>query len=114
MKEIESPDFDLKAEVKKCKTMEDVVGKNGLMQRLLKGVMQEMLEGEMEELLGREKYKRTEVDSDINYRNGYSDKNIKSSFGNVEIDIPRDRNVKFEPKILYLIAPPFPPLAFPA
>ncbi|MGH4122497.1 MAG: hypothetical protein ACREV6_06170 [Clostridium sp.] len=35
MKEIEAPDFDLKAEVKKCKTMEDVVGKNGLMQRLL-------------------------------------------------------------------------------
>ena len=100
MKEIEAPDFDLKAEVKKCKTMEDVVGKNGLMQRLLKGVMQEMLEGEMEELLGREKYKRTEVDSDINYRNGYSDKNIKSSFGNVEIDIPRDRNAKFEPKIV--------------
>jgi transposase-like protein len=100
MKEIEAPDFDLKAEVKKCKTMEDVVGKNGLMQRLLKGVMQEMLEGEMEELLGREKYKRAEVDSDINYRNGYSDKNIKSSFGNVEIDIPRDRNAKFEPKIV--------------
>lgn len=81
MKEIEEPDFDLKAEVRKCKTMEDVVGKNGLMQRLLKGVMQEMLEGEMEELLGREKYKRVEDNSDINYRNGYSDKNIKSSFG---------------------------------
>ncbi|MBU3146995.1 IS256 family transposase [Clostridium sp. CF012] len=100
MKEIEAPDFDLKAEVRKCKTMEDVVGKNGLMQRLLKGVMQEMLEGEMEELLGREKYKRADDNSDINYRNGYSDKNIKSSFGNVEIDIPRDRNAKFEPKIV--------------
>ena len=36
MKKIEAPDFDLKAEVRKCKTMEDVVGKNGLMQRLLK------------------------------------------------------------------------------
>ncbi|MBU3130802.1 IS256 family transposase, partial [Clostridium tagluense] len=94
------PDFDLKAEVKKCKTMEDVVGKNGLMQRLLKGVMQQMLEGEMEELLGREKYKRVEDDSDRNYRNGYSEKSIKSSFGNVEIDIPRDRNAKFEPKIV--------------
>ncbi|MBZ9637513.1 IS256 family transposase [Clostridium sp. FP1] len=100
MKEIEAPDFDLKAEVKKCKTMEDVVGKNGLMQRLLKGVMQQMLEGEMEELLGREKYKRVEDDSDRNYRNGYSEKSIKSSFGNVEIDIPRDRNAKFEPKIV--------------
>ena len=28
------PDLDYQAEVRKCKTMEDVVGKNGLMQKL--------------------------------------------------------------------------------
>jgi len=100
MKEIEVPDIDLRSEVKKCKTMEDVVGKNGLMQRLLKDVMQQMLEGEMDELLGRERYERTDDNSDKNYRNGYSEKNIKSSFGNVGVDIPRDRNAKFEPKIV--------------
>lgn len=36
MKKIEAPNFDLKAEVRKCRIMEDAVGKNGLMQRLLK------------------------------------------------------------------------------
>jgi putative transposase len=100
MKEIEVPDVDLKAEIKKCKTMEDVVGKDGLMQRLLKGVMQQMLEGEMEDLLGREKYERAEEMPDKNYRNGHSNKNIKSSFGPVEVEIPRDRNAEFEPKIV--------------
>ena len=96
--DLEVPDIDLKAEIKKCKTMEDVVGKNGLMQRLLGGVMQQLLEAEMEEHLGREKYQRSADDDDKNYRNGYSRKNIRSSFGNVEIDVPRDRNAEFEPK----------------
>ena len=31
-REIIIPDLDYRAEVRKCKTMEDVVGKNGLMQ----------------------------------------------------------------------------------
>lgn len=35
-----------------------------------------------------------------NYRNGHSSKNIKSSFGEVEVDIPRDRKAEFEPKIV--------------
>lgn len=100
MKEIGIPDFDYKAEIKKCKTMEDVVGRDGLMQRMLKGVMQQMLEGEMEELLGREKYERAEDTTKANYRNGHSDKSIKSSFGPVDVEIPRDREAKFEPKIV--------------
>ena len=33
-REIIIPDLDYQAEVRKCKTMEDVVGKNGLMQKL--------------------------------------------------------------------------------
>lgn len=32
-----------------------------------------------------------------NYRNGYSKKNVRSSFGEVELGIPRDRKSKFEP-----------------
>jgi transposase-like protein len=98
MKEIKIPDINYKEEVKKCKTMEDVVGKNGLLQRLLKDVIQNMLEAEMEDLLGREKYERDEERDYKNYRNGYSKKNIKSSVGDVKLDIPRDRNSDFEPK----------------
>ena len=40
MKEIKVPDIDYQAEIKKCKTLEDVTGKNGLLQRLFKDVMQ--------------------------------------------------------------------------
>lgn len=98
--DLEVPDIDLKAEIKKCKTMEDVVGKNGLMQRLLGGVMQQLLEAEMEEHLGRGKYERSDEEEDKNYRNGYSRKNIKSSYGDVELDVPRDRKAEFEPKVV--------------
>ncbi|MDB3084418.1 IS256 family transposase, partial [Clostridioides difficile] len=40
-------DVDYQTEVKKCKTMEDVVGKNGLMQKLFKDVIQQLLDAEM-------------------------------------------------------------------
>ena len=100
MKEIKVPDIDYQAEIKKCKTLEDVTGKNGLLQRLFKDVMQQLLEAEMEETIGREKYERNHQyydEEEKNYRNGYSKKNVRSSFGNVELNIPRDRKAEFEP-----------------
>nr|WP_228846415.1 IS256 family transposase [Clostridioides sp. ES-S-0107-01]UDN52986.1 IS256 family transposase [Clostridioides sp. ES-S-0107-01] len=99
MKDIIVPDVDYQTEVKKCKTMEDVVGKNGLMQKLFKDVIQQLLDAEMEEHLGRNKYERKDI-CDKNYRNGYSSKNVSSSFGEVNLDIPRDRNAEFEPKVV--------------
>ncbi|QEZ68633.1 IS256 family transposase [Paraclostridium bifermentans] len=99
MKNIIVPEINYQEEVKKCKTMDDVVGKDGLMQKLFKEVIQQLLEAEMEEHLGREKYERVSPE-DKNYRNGYSSKNIRSSFGEVELDIPRDRSASFEPKVV--------------
>ena len=90
-REIIIPDLDYQAEVRKCKTMEYVVGKNGLIQQLL--------EAEMEEHLGRERHERSN-EANPNYRNGYSFKTIESSFGEVGLDIPRDRKAQFEPKIV--------------
>ena len=94
--------FDYNSEVKKCKTIDDVLGKNRLVQRLVKDVLENILEAEMDEHLGRDKYQRQ---SDIepgerNYRNGYSQKNLRSSFGDVDLDIPRDRKSEFEPQIV--------------
>ncbi|NLM34878.1 MAG: hypothetical protein GX206_05510 [Clostridiales bacterium] len=40
--------------------MEDLVGKNGLRQRLFGNIIQQFLEAEMEEHLGREKYERSD------------------------------------------------------
>lgn len=50
--------FDYNEEVKKCKTIDDVLGKNGLVQKLVKDVLENILEVEMEEHLGRDKYQR--------------------------------------------------------
>lgn len=100
MREISVPNIDYQEEIRKCKTMEDVVGKNGLMQRLLKDVIQQLLEAEMDEQLGREKYERICNNDNKNYRNGYSKKNIDSSFGEVDLEVPRDRKAEFDPVIV--------------
>lgn len=94
--------FDYTEEVKKCKTIDDVIGKNGLVQRLIKDVLENILEVEMGEHLGRDKYDRqTDIDQDDrNYRNGYSKKTLRSSFGDVDLDVPRDRKAEFEPQII--------------
>ena len=94
--------FDYNEEVKKCKTIDDVIGKDGLVQRLIKDVLENILEVEMGEHLGRDKYDRqTDIDQDDrNYRNGYSKKTLRSSFGDVDLDVPRDRKAEFEPQIV--------------
>ena len=94
--------FDYNSEVKKCKTIDDVLGKNGLVQRLIKDVLENILEAEMDEHLGRDKYQRQSniEPGERNYRNGYSQKNLRSSFGDVDLDIPRDRKSEFEPQIV--------------
>lgn len=94
--------FDYNSEVKRCKTIDDVLGKNGLVQRLVKDVLENILEAEMDEHLCRDKYQRqSNIDpGERNYRNGYSQKNLRSSFGDVDLDIPRDRKAEFEPQII--------------
>ncbi|MCT8975097.1 IS256 family transposase [Clostridium sp. CX1] len=99
MKQLQIPDIDLNKELNKCKSMEDLVGKNGLMQRLFGNIIQQFLEAEMEEHLGREKYERNS-NGGRNYRNGYSQKNIRTSFGEVDVNVPRDRKSEFEPRIV--------------
>lgn len=66
---------------------------------LLGGTIQEMLETELDEHLGYEKSEQTELPK-TNYRNGHKPKTLKSSAGEIEIDVPHDRNAEFEPKIV--------------
>ena len=65
-------------------------------------MLENILEAEMDEHLGRDKYQRqNDIEpSERNYRNGYSQKNLRSSFGDVDLDIPRDRKSEFEPQIV--------------
>ena len=81
--------------LKNMKTIKDV---NSFVKDLVSPVLQQMLEAEMTEHLGYDKYERPpEKDADANARNGHTVKTIKSSFGQGELKVPRDRNGTFEP-----------------
>lgn len=63
---------------------------------LYKEGIQQMLRGEMDEHLGYEKHSSLGINSG-NSRNGSSRKTLKTSVGEVPIEVPRDRNSTFEP-----------------
>lgn len=62
-------------------------------------ILEEVLQCEIEEQLGYEKHERRS-DGPTNYRNGSTKRTLKTQFGEVEINVPRDRNGSYEPKIL--------------
>lgn len=66
---------------------------------LFGGTIQNMLEAELDNHLGYEKYEPTESEKP-NYRNGHTSKTLKSTVGAIDIDVPRDRNAEFEPRIV--------------
>lgn len=94
-----NPILDLNEELKKCKTIEDLTGSNGLLQRLLGGMIEKMLESEMDEHLGYEKHSVL-GNKTGNSRNGKSSKQLISSQGPISIDVPRDRNGEFNPEVV--------------
>ena len=72
-------------------------------QELFKGTIAEFmengLEAELGDQLGYSRYEYKNKDTD-NSRNGRSSKTLRTSFGDVEISVPRDRKSEFEPKVL--------------
>ncbi len=90
---------DLQAELAKCKTTEDLMGKNGLVQRLVGDMLQQMLQKEMDEHLGYEKHSPQGYNSG-NSRNGHTKKNVKSNYGPIDLEVPRDRAGEFEPVVV--------------
>ena len=64
-----------------------------------KDILQELMEAEMDAVLGYEKNQKGDTLSN-NKRNGYSTKTLKSQYGEFPIEIPRDRNAEFEPKLI--------------
>ena len=64
---------------------------------LLGSTIKEMMEAEMEDHLGYEKSERSDNDD---YRNGYKSKTVKSSIGEVELEVPQDRKSTFEPQVV--------------
>ncbi|WP_432868629.1 IS256 family transposase [Microbispora rosea] len=77
----------------------ELVGENGLLGRLTKLVLESALEGELTDHLGYDKHDPAGRGSG-NTRNGTRTKTVITDVGPVEIDVPRDRDASFEPKIV--------------
>jgi Transposase, Mutator family len=74
-----------------------LTGPDGLLGRLTKVVLEGALEGEMDAHL---KYARHDGRDGGNSRNGYRAKTVVTDVGQVQIEVPRDRDASFEPKIV--------------
>jgi transposase-like protein len=70
-----------------------------IMQQMMKHVIEAMLDEEMQDHLGYPKY-APEGRGSGNSRNGSSKKTVRTEQSQLEVDIPRDRNASFEPKIV--------------
>jgi transposase-like protein len=57
------------------------------------------LEAELDDELGYSRYDFRNRETD-NYRNGHSRKTMKTSFGDLDVNVPRDRNGEFEPQLV--------------
>ena len=78
---------------------EDLLSDNGLLQQLTKALVERALNGEMTHHLGYEKHNPAGNNSG-NSRNGSTPKVLKGKRGQVEIEVPRDRNSEFEPQLV--------------
>lgn len=70
-----------------------------LLKDSFKDILQELMEAELDASLGYDKNKKGEVQTD-NKRNGHSPKTVKSQYGEFQLEVPRDRNSEFEPKLV--------------
>ncbi len=96
--------MEIKAEVidellKDYKKPEDIIGEHGLLKQFVKAVLERAMHAELTEHLGYPKHAPAGHNSG-NSRNGTSSKTVKGDFGEVNIEVPRDRAGSFEPQIL--------------
>jgi len=78
---------------------EDLIGENGLLKQLTKALVERAMNAELTHHLG---YKKSDPQGrgSGNSRNGKSRKKLKGDFGEIEIEVPRDRESQFEPRIV--------------
>lgn len=85
--------------LKDCTTSDDLLGEDGLLQQLTKALVERALQGELTHHLGYAKH-AVEGKNTGNSRNGTSSKTLKGKRGQVDIEVPRDRNGAFEPQLV--------------
>ena len=77
----------------------DMTDINALFKEFVGEILENGLEAELDDELGYSKYDYRNKDTD-NSRNGHSTKTMKTSFGEVDIAVPRDRKGEFEPQLV--------------
>ena len=82
-----------------CSSPDDLLGEDGLLKQLTKKVAERALDVEMNEHLGYAKNDPTGKNTG-NSRNGKGRKSVRSIHGEIELEVPRDRNGTFEPKLV--------------
>jgi putative transposase len=85
--------------LKSANHMDDLFKEGGALQLILKKTVESMLQEEMSDHLGH-KPRDSKAKSTSNSRNGTYKKKVKTSAGKLELDIPRDREGSFEPKVI--------------
>lgn len=85
--------------LKDYKKPEDLLGQDGLLQQLTKALVERALDGELTHHLGYDKHDSA-GDNSGNSRNGTTPKTMRGKRGQVQIDVPRDRNSEFEPQLV--------------
>jgi len=78
---------------------DEITGPNGILKMLSKRMLEKAMEAEMDDHLGYEKHQRSSSNT-TNSRNGKSRKTVSTDIGDIPIEIPRDRDSDFEPKII--------------
>ena len=80
--------------LKQLKTGEEL---KGFLAQLQKRGIEKILEGELDAHLGYEKHEKADSS---NSRNGYTSKKVKTSFGESDLQVPRDRDASFNPMLV--------------
>jgi len=85
--------------LKDYKNPEDLLGKDGIMAQLKKRLIERVMDAEMTDHLGYEKH-APEGRNNGNSRNGHSSKTIISDKETINLEVPRDREGKFDPQLI--------------
>lgn len=85
--------------LKDYQSPEDILGENGILKQFTKAILERAMAAELTTHLGYEKHDPAGKNSG-NSRNGKSQKTLTGDFGALPIEVPRDRDSSFEPRIV--------------
>ena len=80
-------------------SIKDGTDVNSIMRDMMSVLLEGALDEELDEELGYSKYDYRNKETD-NSRNGHSSKTMHTSYGDMEVAIPRDRNGEYEPQLI--------------